>query len=168
MVALTSAMTACEAGKAYEDGLALWDRMQELGLRPTMATVDVALKLCEKVLGGLAPPSSSSSSSSGTGHGGQETASSATMTPPTSSSSSSSSPTAKAKREHALQRAVTILEQSLEWGLVGRRATFRRVLRLLESEKGRAEMVKYADGLVKSGRFRCVIVSVYVFVWVSG
>ncbi len=28
IVALTSAMTACEAGKAYEEGLALWDRMQ--------------------------------------------------------------------------------------------------------------------------------------------
>ncbi len=139
-----------------------------------MATVDVALKLCEKVVGGLSPPSSSAAGSGGGsqnqqqqqqagggGEGPQQSSRSSSSSAAAASSSpsgggSGSSKAKRAAREHALQRATTILEQSLEWGLVGRRATFRRVLRLVESERGRAEMVKYADGLFKSGRFRCV------------
>lgn len=142
-------------------GLALWDRMQELGLRPTMATVDVALKLCEKVLGGLAYQASSIPAGGGTGTGsdGSYTGSGAgagskgaVAVAPVMMSKAK-----REKREHALERATTILEQSLEWGLVGRRATFRRVLRLVEGEKGRGGMVQYADGLFKSGHFRCVV-----------
>ncbi|EWM22890.1 Pentatricopeptide repeat containing protein [Nannochloropsis gaditana] len=177
VVALTSAMTACETGKAYEEGLALWGKMQDVGLRPTMATVDVALKLCEKVLVGLAstpsPPSPSPSTpvlkgypfapadapseSSRTWQGtksprpGEDILPIAGLTSP---SPSPSPPTQESPRHVTVSRAITILEQSIEWGLVGRRAIFRRVLRMVQAERGRQEMVAYVDTLFKSGRFR--------------
>jgi pentatricopeptide repeat protein len=48
VMAVTSAMTACEAGGALAEGLELWNELLRQGMTPTVPTLDVAIRLCEK------------------------------------------------------------------------------------------------------------------------